>query len=170
MTSADNATWSRAPDPAATLGKDAAITRSWPESPYDGPVTFSPRPTSTPTGSSPAGSSPTRVGILALQGDVREHARAMEAGGAVASAVRRPDELAAVDALIGLEGIGQVAKVTGFVSSAPGFHGQPAVVDGASTLLGRVFGAAGVHARSAVGVSVLPLNSPVEVELIVEFD
>ncbi|ASE11216.1 RidA family protein [Kocuria rhizophila] len=68
-----------------------------------------------------------------------------------------------------LNRIRRIVKVTGFVASAPDFHGQPAVVDGASTLLGRVFGAAGVHARSAVGVSVLPLNSPVEVELIVEF-
>ena len=68
-----------------------------------------------------------------------------------------------------LDRIRRIVKVTGFVASAPDFHGQPAVVDGASTLLGRVFGAAGVHARSAVGVSVLPLNSPVEVELIVEF-
>lgn len=68
-----------------------------------------------------------------------------------------------------LNRVQRIVKVTGFVASAPDFYGQPAVVDGASTLLGRVFAGAGVHARSAVGVSVLPLNSPVEVELIVEF-
>ncbi|MGX5669738.1 RidA family protein [Kocuria rhizophila] len=68
-----------------------------------------------------------------------------------------------------LDRVQRIVKVTGFVASAPDFYGQPAVVDGASTLLGRVFEGAGVHARSAVGVSVLPLNSPVEVELIVEF-
>lgn len=68
-----------------------------------------------------------------------------------------------------LDRVQRIVKVTGFVASAPDFYGQPGVVDGASTLLGRVFAGAGVHARSAVGVSVLPLNSPVEVELIVEF-
>ena len=68
-----------------------------------------------------------------------------------------------------LDRIVRVVKVTGFVASAPDFHGQPRVIDGASALLGEIFGAAGQHARSAVGVSVLPLNSPVEVELIVEF-
>ena len=78
--------------------------------------------------------------------------------------------LAAVKSQIGeLERIRRIVKVTGFVASAPDFFAQPAVVDGASQLLGRVFGDVGVHARSAVGVSVLPLNSPVEVELIVEF-
>ncbi|MDO4918284.1 RidA family protein [Kocuria sp.] len=78
--------------------------------------------------------------------------------------------LAAVKSQIeDLQRIRRVVKVTGFVASAPDFHGQPAVVDGASSLLGQVFGPAGVHARSAVGVSVLPLNSPVEVELLVEF-
>ncbi|MDP9427198.1 MAG: RidA family protein, partial [Actinomycetota bacterium] len=62
----------------------------------------------------------------------------------------------------------RVVKVTGFVASAPGFNGQPAVINGASDLLGKVFGNAGLHARSAVGVSELPLDAPVEVELIVE--
>ena len=57
---------------------------------------------------------------------------------------------------------------TGFVSSAPSFTGQPQVANGASDLLGKAFGDAGVHARSAVGVSVLPLDAPVEVELVVE--
>jgi enamine deaminase RidA (YjgF/YER057c/UK114 family) len=61
-----------------------------------------------------------------------------------------------------------VVKVVGFVASDPTFTGQPGVVNGASELLGEVFGDAGIHARSAVGVSVLPLDAPVEVELIVE--
>ena len=76
--------------------------------------------------------------------------------------------LAAVDSLVGIDSITRVVKVVGFVASAPGFHGQPGVVNGASELFGEVFGEAGVHARSAVGVSELPLNAPVEVELIVE--
>lgn len=76
--------------------------------------------------------------------------------------------LAAVDALVGLDAVTRVVKVVGFVASAPGFTGQPAVVNGASELLGAVFGEAGQHARSAVGVAVLPLDAPVEVELVVE--
>ena len=76
--------------------------------------------------------------------------------------------LAAVDALVGLDSVVRVVKVVGFVASAPGFNGQPAVVNGASKFLGEVFGEAGAHARSAVGVSELPLDAPVEVELIVE--
>ena len=76
--------------------------------------------------------------------------------------------LAAVHALVGIDSVVRVVKVVGFVASAPGFNGQPAVVNGASELFGEVFGPAGAHARSAVGVSELPLNAPVEVELIVE--
>ncbi|OBI74431.1 RidA family protein [Mycobacterium asiaticum] len=76
--------------------------------------------------------------------------------------------LAAVDSLVGLDSVTQVVKVVGFVASAPGFHGQPGVVNGASNLLAEVFGDSGAHARSAVGVSELPLDAPVEVELIVE--
>lgn len=76
--------------------------------------------------------------------------------------------LAAVDSLVGIDSVTRVVKVVGFVASAPGFHGQPAVINGASELFGEVFGEAGAHARSAVGVSELPLNAPVEVELIVE--
>ena len=68
----------------------------------------------------------------------------------------------------GLANVRRIVKVTGFVASAPGFNGQPAVLNGASDLLGDVFGEAGKHARSAVGVSELPLDAPVEVELIVE--
>ncbi len=76
--------------------------------------------------------------------------------------------LAAVHALVGIDAVVRVVKVVGFVASADGFTGQPAVVNGASELLGEVFGAAGQHARSAVGVAELPLGAPVEVELIVE--
>lgn len=76
--------------------------------------------------------------------------------------------LAAIDALVGIDAVIRVVKVVGFVASAPGFSGQPGVVNGASEVLGELFGDAGAHARSAVGVSELPLDAPVEVELIVE--
>jgi enamine deaminase RidA (YjgF/YER057c/UK114 family) len=77
--------------------------------------------------------------------------------------------LAAVQAEVGrLSAVSRVVKVVGYVASAPGFTAQPQVVNGASELLGMVFGEAGKHARSAVGVTVLPLDAPVELELIVE--
>lgn len=76
--------------------------------------------------------------------------------------------LAAVHALVGLPAIARVVKVVGFVASVPDFTGQPAVVNGASELLHEVFGDLGAHARSAVGVAALPMNAPVEVELVVE--
>jgi enamine deaminase RidA (YjgF/YER057c/UK114 family) len=76
--------------------------------------------------------------------------------------------LAAVDALVGLDAVVRVVKVVGFVASAPDFTGQSAVLNGASEFLGELFGEAGRHARSAVGVAALPLNSPVEVELVLE--
>ena len=76
--------------------------------------------------------------------------------------------LAAVDSLVGIDAVTRIVKVVGFVASAPGFNGQPAVINGASELFGEVFGDAGAHARSAVGVAELPLDAPVEVELIVE--
>jgi enamine deaminase RidA (YjgF/YER057c/UK114 family) len=77
--------------------------------------------------------------------------------------------LAAVKSVAGgLDRIVRVVKVTGFVASASDFTAQPGVINGASELLGQVLGDAGVHARSAVGVAVLPLDSPVEVELQVE--
>ena len=78
--------------------------------------------------------------------------------------------LAAVQSVIGsLDRVTRIVKVVGFVASEPSFTGQPGVINGASEILGEIFGDAGVHARSAVGVAVLPLDSPVEVELIVEF-
>lgn len=77
--------------------------------------------------------------------------------------------LAAIKAEIGdLDAIVRVVKVVGFVASAPSFTGQPGVVNGASNLIGEVFGDAGKHARSAVGVAVLPLDAPVEVEVVAE--
>lgn len=68
-----------------------------------------------------------------------------------------------------LDRITRIVKVVGFVASDPEFYGQPGVINGASELLGSVFGDAGIHARSAVGVTVLPMNSPVEIEVIAEF-
>jgi enamine deaminase RidA (YjgF/YER057c/UK114 family) len=76
--------------------------------------------------------------------------------------------LAAIDDLVGLAAVVRIVKVTGFVASAPGFTGQPGVINGASELFGEVFGEAGRHARSAVGVAELPLDTPVEVEVIAE--
>ncbi|MBV7294475.1 RidA family protein [Corynebacterium sp. TAE3-ERU12] len=77
--------------------------------------------------------------------------------------------LAAIDSVVGLDAIDQIVKVVGFVSSAPGFQGQPGVINGASELFGEIFGEAGKHARSAVGVSDLPLNAPLEIEVIARF-
>ena len=77
--------------------------------------------------------------------------------------------IAAISEEVGeLDNVHQVVKVVGFVASAAGFTGQPEVVNGASELLVQIFGDRGVHARSAVGVAVLPLDAPVEVELLVE--
>lgn len=76
--------------------------------------------------------------------------------------------IAAVDDLVGVDNIGRVLKIVGFVSSAPDFTGQPAVINGASELMQEIFGEAGAHARSAVGVASLPMDTPVEVELVVE--
>ena len=77
--------------------------------------------------------------------------------------------LAAAQSVIGsLDRVTRVVKVVGFVASAPGFTGQPAVINGASELLLEVFGDAGRHARSAVGVAGLPINAPVEVEMVLE--
>lgn len=102
------------------------------------------------------------VGTGKVGGDVSpEDAKAMARTCAL-------NALAAVHALVGIDSVVRVVKVVGFVASAPGFNGQPGVVNGASQLFGEVFGDAGAHARSAVGVSELPLDAPVEVELVVE--
>jgi enamine deaminase RidA (YjgF/YER057c/UK114 family) len=95
-------------------------------------------------------------------GSVDEEAAAADAKLAALNA------LAAIDDLVGLDSVARVVRVVGYVASAEGFSGQPRVVNGASELLGRIFGKAGEHARSAVGVAELPLNSPVEIELTVE--
>ena len=76
--------------------------------------------------------------------------------------------LAAIDAEVGLDNISRVVKIVGFVASDPGYEEQPVVINGASDFIGEVFGDAGKHARSAVGVAALPKNAPVEIELIVE--
>jgi enamine deaminase RidA (YjgF/YER057c/UK114 family) len=76
--------------------------------------------------------------------------------------------IAAVKSVVPLDTVVRVVKVVGFVASAPDFTGQPGVINGASNLLLQAFGEIGAHARSAVGVAVLPLDAPVEVELVVE--
>ena len=86
------------------------------------------------------------------------------------AAVAALNALAAVASVLGgLDRVTRVVKVTGFVASAPGFTEQPRVINGASQVLVDVFGEHGRHARSAVGVAALPLGSPVEVELVVQF-
>ena len=113
-----------------------------------------------------SGQLPMVDGALAVTGKV---------GGAVSAEEARAlartcalNGLAAIDALVGLDSVVRVVKVVGFVASVPDFTGQPGVINGASEFLGEVFGQAGAHARSAVGVAALPLDAPVEVELVVE--
>jgi enamine deaminase RidA (YjgF/YER057c/UK114 family) len=113
-----------------------------------------------------AGQLPLVDGVLPATGKVGADIDVSEA--AALARICTLNALAAVDDLVGIDAVVRVLKVVGFVASAPTFTGQAQVVDGASTLLGEVFGRAGVHARSAVGVAVLPLNSPVEVELHLE--
>lgn len=115
-------------------------------------------------------------GALAATGKVGAEVSPDDAAGLARTAAL--NALAAVAAVVAAEGgpsgadaldrIARVVKVVGFVASDPAFTGQPAVVNGASLLLHDVLGEAGVHARSAVGVAVLPLDSPVEVEIVVE--
>lgn len=96
---------------------------------------------------------------LVAPADARDYAR-----------ISALNALAAVKSVIGsLDRITQIVKVTGFVASDPSFTGQPGVVNGASEVLGEIFGGIGKHARSAVGVAVLPLDAPVEIELVVAF-
>jgi enamine deaminase RidA (YjgF/YER057c/UK114 family) len=113
-----------------------------------------------------AGQVPMQAGKLAGAGKVGAEVTPEE--GKELARVCALNALAAVHSLVGIDAVTQVVKVVGFVASAPGFHGQPGIVNGASELLGEVFGDAGAHARSAVGVAELPLDAPVEVELIVE--
>jgi enamine deaminase RidA (YjgF/YER057c/UK114 family) len=113
-----------------------------------------------------SGQLPTVGGTLPATGRVGAEVTAEDAAGYARTCAL--NALAAVHALVGIDSVVRVVKLVGFVASAPGFGGQPAVVNGASELLGQLFGEAGRHARSAVGVAELPLNAPVEIELIVE--
>jgi enamine deaminase RidA (YjgF/YER057c/UK114 family) len=113
-----------------------------------------------------AGQLPMQAGKLVGTGKVGAEVSPEE--GKALARICALNALAAVDSLVGIDTVTRVVKVVGFVASAPGFNGQPGVVNGASELLGEVFGDQGAHARSAVGVSELPLDAPVEVELIVE--
>ena len=116
-----------------------------------------------------SGQLPMVDGSLAATGKVGAEVSAEDAK--QLAAVCALNALAAIKAEIGdLDRVRRVVKVVGFVASTPDFTGQPGVVNGASELLGEVFGDKGVHARSAVGVAVLPLDAPVEVELVVEVD
>jgi enamine deaminase RidA (YjgF/YER057c/UK114 family) len=115
-----------------------------------------------------AGQLPSTAGVLPATGkvgaevtpeDAKQYARVCVLNG-----------LAAAKGVIGsLDRIVKVVKVVGFVSSDPSFTGQPGVINGASELLGEIFGDAGAHARSAVGVAALPLDAPVEIEFVFEF-
>jgi len=114
-----------------------------------------------------AGQLPRRDGELVTTGKVGAEVTPEVAAEAAAACAL--NALAAIRGEVGdLSAVRRVVKVVVFVASAPGFTGQPGVANGASELLGKVFGDAGVHARSAVGVAVLPLDVPVEVELVVE--
>jgi enamine deaminase RidA (YjgF/YER057c/UK114 family) len=114
-----------------------------------------------------AGQLPLEAGELNIRGKVGDTVGVDEASEAA--------RLCAMNALAaastqtgGVGGISRIVKVTGFVASAPGFNEQPQVINGASEFLGEIFGDAGLHARSAVGVAELPMDAPVEVELVVE--
>lgn len=114
-----------------------------------------------------AGQLPLEAGELRTSGKVGEEVTVEEAQEAARLCALNALAAAASEAG-GLDNIGRVVKVTGFVASARGFNGQPGVINGASDLIGEVFGESGLHARSAVGVAELPLGAPVEVEIIVE--
>lgn len=115
-----------------------------------------------------SGQLPMVDGVLPLTGKVGAGVSAEDAKQLARTCVL--NGLAAARTAIGsLDRITRVVKVVGFVASDPEFTGQPGVINGASELLGEIFGDAGAHARSAVGVAVLPLDSPVEVEFVFEF-
>lgn len=114
-----------------------------------------------------SGQLPFRDGELSLTGLVGGAVDAEQAADAARLAALNA-LAAAADAAGGLDRIRRILKLVVYVASAPGFTGQPAVANGASDLMGEVFGEAGQHVRSAVGVASLPLDSPVEVELVAE--
>jgi enamine deaminase RidA (YjgF/YER057c/UK114 family) len=108
-------------------------------------------------------------GALPLRGKVGAEVTPEQAAALAATCCL--NALAAIEALIGdLDRVVRVVKLTGYVASDPSFTAQPAVINGASELLGEAFGAAGTHARAAVGVAVLPMDAPVELDLLVELD
>jgi enamine deaminase RidA (YjgF/YER057c/UK114 family) len=114
-----------------------------------------------------AGQLPFEGGELRITGKVGDAITLEEARGA--ARLRALNALAAAAAEAGgLNRIARVVKITGYVASAPGFNRQREVINGASELIGQLFGDAGLHARSAVGAAELPLDAPVEVELVVE--
>ena len=114
-----------------------------------------------------SGQLPTVDGKLPAVGKVGDEVSVQDAAG-MARTCALNALAAAASAAGGLEAIRRIVKVTGFVASAPGFGGQAQVINGASELLIEVFGEDGKHSRSAIGVAELPLNAPVEVELIAE--
>ena len=114
-----------------------------------------------------SGQLPMVNGKLPAVGKVGDEVSAQDAAG-MARTCALNALAAAASAAGGLEAIRRIVKVTGFVASAPGFGGQAQVINGASELLIEVFGEDGKHSRSAIGVAELPLNAPVEVELIAE--
>lgn len=113
-----------------------------------------------------SGQLPLVDGALPVTGKVGGAVTPEQAAAAARTAVL--NALAAVDAEVGLDNVTRVLRVVGFVASDPNFVEQPAVINGASDFIGELFGEAGNHARSAVGVAVLPKDAPVEIELIVE--
>lgn len=113
-----------------------------------------------------AGQIPLRDGKIAVSGKVGAGLTVDQ--GRDAARICALNTLAAVDSVAGLDTIVRIVKVTGFVASAPGFTDQPLVLNGASELYQEIFGPAGVHVRSAVGVLELPRGAAVEVELVVE--
>ncbi len=113
-----------------------------------------------------SGQLPIVDGALAASGTVGAEVDAGDAKGLAATCAL--NAIAAIKSEVGdLDRVARVVKVVGFVASDPGFTGQPGVINGASELLVKAFGDKGVHARSAVGVVALPLDAPVEVEVIV---
>jgi enamine deaminase RidA (YjgF/YER057c/UK114 family) len=113
-----------------------------------------------------SGQLPFRAGELMAAGKVGGAVTPEEAFGCAQQCVL--NALAAIRTQVPLDQVRRIVKVVAFVASVPDFTGQPAVANGASELLGEIFGDAGRHARSAVGVPVLPLDAPVEVEVVVE--
>ena len=116
-----------------------------------------------------AGQLPLRNGELFLTGKVGDGVSVDKAREAARTCALNA-VAAASEAAGGLRNLREIVKVTGFVASAPGFNGQPDVLNGASELLGDIFGDRGLHARSAVGVAELPMDAPVEVEIVASFD